>query len=207
MKRRHALFVCCLMLGACAPLALHRPELSIYALDGVGAPRPGPKVTWQLVVDEPYAAGPLAGSRIAVRAAAHSYGVLSGARWPERAPRVVQDLVLRGFDDAGRIIGVGRGSAGLRGDFALLLELRRFEADYRDGREVAVTVGARLTRYASNEALATRVFEARVPIDGRGNDAVVAAFNAALASIVPELVDWTLITGEANWQSQNPVLR
>jgi cholesterol transport system auxiliary component len=120
---------------------------------------------------------------------------------------VVQDLLLRGFEDSGRIIGVGRGSAGLRGDFSLLVELRRFEADYTGDRAVSVAIAVRLARYASNQALATRVFEATVPIDGKGNDAVVAAFDAAMSTLVPELVDWTLVTGEANWQSQNPVLR
>lgn len=207
MNMRLALVVLCLALGACSPIALNRPELSIYALDAAGAPKPGPAVTWQLVVDEPYAAGPLASTRIAVRAAPRSYGVLTGARWTERAPRVVQDLLLRGFEDSGRIIGVGRGSAGLRGDYSLLVELRRFEADYTDGRVVSVAVAARLARYASNQALATRVFEAEVPIEGKGNDAVVAAFDAAMAGIVPDVVDWALVTGEANWHSQNPVSR
>lgn len=207
MTPRPALALLGLLLGACTPIALNRPELALYTLEAAGAPRAGPPVTWQLVVDEPYAAGALAGTRIAVRAEALSYGVLSGARWSERAPRVVQDLLLRGFEDSGRIIGVGRASAGLRGDFQLLLELRRFEADYAGGRDVVVEIVARLTRYASNEALATRRFAARQPIDGRGNAAVVAAFDAAMADLVPEVVDWALTTGEANWQSQNPVPR
>lgn len=194
------------LLGGCFSLTGPRSELSIYGVALDAAPAAGPAVTWQLVVDEPVASDPVRGARIVLKPGSGAYGVIQGARWTDRAPELVQALLVQGFEDSRRIVGVGRTSSSVRGDFALLVELRDFQAEYdaADGDAVAVSLSVKLVRYASNDVLAARVFQRRVGLEARGVDGIVAGFDAALEALVPEVVDWTLSTGEANWAGAMP---
>lgn len=200
-----------LSLGLCGCLSLtgERTELSIYGVTLAAPESPGSPVVWQLVVDEPVADDPIAGARIVLKPASGAFGVLKGARWSDRAPEFLQALLVQGFEDSGRIVGVGRTSSSVRGDYALLAELRDFQAEYdaADGDAVAVTLSLKLVHYARNEVLAARVFRTRVILDERSVGAIVAGFEAALNTLVPQIVDWTLSSGEANWSGAMPPMR
>jgi cholesterol transport system auxiliary component len=204
-----ALALLTLGLGGCLSLTGQRTELSIYEVTLAAPATPGSPVVWQLVVDEPVADDPIAGARIVLKPASGAFGVLKGARWGNRAPEFLQALLVQGFEDSGRIVGVGRTSSSVRGDYALLAELRDFQAEYdaADGDAVAVTLSLKLVHYARNEVLAARVFRARVALDARSVGAIVAGFEQALNTLVPQIVDWTLTSGEANWAGAMPQAR
>src|SRR3546814_5426049 len=52
------------------------------------------------------------------------------ANWTDVAPRMLQSLIVQSFDNTGRIVGVGRETAGLGADFVLKTDLRAFQAEY-----------------------------------------------------------------------------
>ena len=173
------------------PVVSYAPSLDLPSL-------PGPPVEWQLVVARPAAENMLSGSRIAVRSGGELQ-VLKGARWTDPAPELLQGLLVRALEDSGRILGVGRQSSGLRGDFTLGLDLRAFEAVYAGGGAptVRVVFNAKLLSAGGNRVLATRTFEAGQPAGGRDAAAVVAAFEAALEDTVATAAAWVLEAGEA----------
>ena len=172
------------------PVVAYSPDVEIAA--GGGA-----SVDWQLVVARPSAENMLSGPRIAVRSQGELQ-VLKGARWTDPAPELLQGLIVRALEDSGRILGVGRQSSGLRGDFALALDLRAFEAVYAGGGAptVEVVFNAKLLSAGGNRALASRTFSTQVPARGREAGQVVAAFEGALQETVAALVDWVLQQGE-----------
>jgi cholesterol transport system auxiliary component len=173
-----------------------------YGVTLAARPVAGAPVAWQLVVEEPAAPTALATARIMLVPENRTYGVYADARWIERVPRLVQGLIVQGFEDSGRIAGVGRTSSGVRGDYALLAELRAFQAEQAGGRtDVVISLSAKFVRHASNDVLAARVFERRVEAGGRDVAATVEAFERALNELVPEIVAWGLATGEANWHA------
>jgi cholesterol transport system auxiliary component len=199
MNARLATAVLCLLaLAGCSIVADRREEMTIWRVDDAPAASAGAPVAWQLAIDEPAAAEPLGGARIVLKPVDGAFGVYRGARWSERAPLMVQGLVLRALEDSGRIRGVGRGNGGIRADFRLLLDLRAFHVDRRDGGDRAtVSLGAKLLRWPGGEVVDARVFDATAMVAGGGIAGVVAAFGAATAEVVPALADWTLAAGEA----------
>ena len=78
-----------------------------------------PTVGWQLVVEEPRAAGALATQSIAIRTDPVELQYFAGARWTERAPRLIQTLLVESFENTGKIVAVGREAIGLRSDSLL----------------------------------------------------------------------------------------
>ena len=192
-------------LGGCLELGGAR-EFAVYGLNLDMPKRTGPAVTWQLLVDVPNAAEPVASQRIVLKPGARAYGVFEKARWTDRAPELLQALLIEGFEDSSRVIGVGRMSSSVGGDIALIGELRAFEAEFPDaGRAYAhITYSAKLVHYSSSRVLTARVFEQRVPSEGRDLPSVVAAFERGVNVMVPEVVDWALTAGDANWQAAFP---
>jgi cholesterol transport system auxiliary component len=189
-----------LLLAACFPFGIKSSELAVYGMKLDGKAAAGPPVIWQLAIEEPVAIDPMASSRIVLVPDDRAYGVFKGARWTDRGPRLIQTLLVQAFEDSGRITGVGRTRASIRPDFALLSELRAFQAEYPvDGaNEVSVVLSARVVRYTTNQALSARVFTARVPIEGKGVVTAVASFERALNELIPQVVDWTFEVGNAN---------
>ncbi len=194
--------VSCLSLGVAN-------EFAVYGLNLDMPRRTGDAVTWQLLVDVPNAADPVSSQRIVLKPGARAYGVFEKARWTDRAPELLQALLIEGFEDSGRVIGVGRMSSSVGGDIALIGELRAFEAEYPDeGQPFArITFSAKLVHYSSSRVLTARVFEQRVPSEGRDLPSVVAAFEQGVNAMVPEVVDWALSAGDANWQAAYPERR
>jgi len=181
-------------------------EFNVYGLN-LDVPKPGgAAVTWQLLVDVPTAADPVSSQRIVLKPGDRAYGVFEKARWTDRAPELFQALLLEGFEDSGRVIGVGRMSSSVGGDLALIGELRAFEAEFPDqGQAYAhIVFSAKLVHYSSSRVLTARVFEQRVPSEGRDLPSVVAAFERGVNVMVPEIVDWSLTAGNANWQAAYP---
>ena len=129
--------------------------------------------------------------------------VFPGARWSDTAPALLRDLAVRGFEDSGRIVGVGSAVSGLRADYSLALDLRAFQLEIVDGApRAAVRFQARLLDYTSNRVLAARAFVAEEPASGSDAASAFAAFQLALDRAVAELVDWTLASGGADHASR-----
>ncbi|MEO6064472.1 MAG: ABC-type transport auxiliary lipoprotein family protein, partial [Lysobacterales bacterium] len=151
--------IAALVLTACLELGGTR-EFAVYGLNLDMQKRSGPAVTWQLLVDVPNAAEPVASQRIVLKPGARAYGVFEKARWTDRAPELLQALLIEGFEDSSRVIGVGRMSSSVGGDIALIGELRAFEAEFPDqGQAYArITFSAKLVHYSSSRVLTARVF-------------------------------------------------
>ena len=159
-----------------------------------------PRVTWQLVVEEPGAAGGLATQSIALRANELELQYFAGARWTERAPRLVQTLMVESFENTDRIVAVGRQAIGLRSDFNLKSELREFQAEY--GAEgapplVRVRLNVKIIQQPRREIIASENFEATTAAAGTSMSDVIAAFDEALGKVLRRVVEWSLRTADA----------
>lgn len=156
-----------------------------------------PQVDWQLAIATPQSSESLATSRIAVQPQPGTLEVYAGALWLDTAPELVQNALIRGFEDSGKILAVSGFGGGVRGDFALLLDLRHFESIYRDGTpEATVELRARLVHFRGNRVVAARTFRNAVPAQGVEVARVSDAFGQALSATVTDVVGWTLVEGQ-----------
>jgi ABC-type uncharacterized transport system auxiliary subunit len=103
--------------------------------------------------------------------------------------------MLESFERSGRIPAVGRRGGDFRADLVLDSDLEDFEIDTTTSPARAhVRLTARIVRTRDQTIVASRAFDRTAPT-GESFDGAVAAFDAALASLLPEVVDWTLVQG------------
>jgi cholesterol transport system auxiliary component len=196
---RPALLALLLLLPGCAGdlLAPPGPTPALYTL---AAPKdvsdPGPAATWQLLVDEPSATLALNTSRIAIAPNPDRIDYYADVAWVDRAPALLQELILESFDRSGRIPAVQRQGGGVRADYILAVDLQNFEVDAARSEPVAhLRLTARLVRMRDRSIVASHGFEAQAPVGGGGFDGVIGGFDHALGDVLPQLVSWTLAEG------------
>ncbi len=158
-----------------------------------------PTVDWQLVIELPTAPAGLSSTRIVLQRSPTELQFYARANWSDRAPEMVQTLIVESFENSGRIVAVGRESIGLRSDFVLKTELREFQAEYPSSGppDIRVHLNARLIQMPQRSIIAWRRVERLIPAAEDSLEAVVEAFDEALGKVFKELVEWTLKTAEA----------
>lgn len=164
-----------------------------------------PEVKWQLVVEEPVAAGGLNSARIVSQSTPTRLDYFARAVWTERAPRMVQTLLVESFENSGRITAVGRQAIGLRSDFNLKSELREFQAEFFDAETpatVRVRLNAKIIQQPGRSIIASETFEATAPAASNGMTDIVRAFDEALGRVLKRTVEWTLTTAEQSWRER-----
>ena len=157
-----------------------------------------PTVDWQLVLEIPIANAGLSTTRVALQRSPTQLEYFANAGWTDRAPLMVQTLLIESFENSDRIVAVGRESVGLRADFILKSELREFQAEYFRGTlpSVRVAINAKLVKMPRRAIVGSRSFEAVEPAKADSMDAIIAAYDGALGSVLKDLVEWTLTKGQ-----------
>ncbi len=203
---RRLLAACLLLplLGGCASLlggSGDRERATIYAPDPrVPADPAWPQADWQLTLSPPTAARMIDSFRIAVRPTPSELQVYRGASWAKTPTDMLQDAVLRTLEDSGRIPAVARQGAGITADYKLVIDLRRFEADYRGNPlpDATIEVNAKLIHNIDQTVVGSRTFLAAQPASSVEVAQVVDAFTASLQTISGEMVGWILEVGNAH---------
>lgn len=185
------------LLAGCSILPGGGPAPNLYNLTPKSVFRSEvPKIDYQLVIEEPLAAGGLDSNRIALKPTPTELKYFARSRWTERAPKMVQTLIVESFENTGQIVAVGRQVIGLRSDFSLKAELREFQAEYYDGGSVPVVrvrINAKLIRQPRQAIVASQSFEAELRSTGSGIEPIVTAFDEALGKVIKDLVVWTMV--------------
>jgi cholesterol transport system auxiliary component len=90
----------------------------------------------------------------------------------------------------------------LRADFALLSDLQDFQAEYRGATvpTIVIRLNAQLVDNSTGRAVASRTFAVEETSAGAGMPEVFAAFQTALNKLLPQVVDWTAESCDANWR-------
>jgi cholesterol transport system auxiliary component len=158
-----------------------------------------PTVSWQLLLEPPLTNASIDTTRIGLQRTPTSVEYYARANWSDRAPQMMQTLMIESFENSGRILAVGRDSVALRADFVLKTDLREFQAEYTDGPnpKARVTIIAKLVQMPRRAIVGAKKFEAVIPAGSDTIDAIIGAFDEALGKVLKRLVEWTLLTGEA----------
>lgn len=183
--------------GCSGLLSSSTPPPQLYTLTPASDfPPGGARVAWQLLVDVPASAAALDSERIALSRSATTVDYFADAAWTDRAPLMVQSLIVQSFENSGRITAIGRESLALKGDYVLRPELRHFEADYAGGAvpNAHVQISVKLVKAPDRVIVGQQVFDAAVPAAANLVPAIVDAFNTALHRAARQIVDWALAT-------------
>ncbi|MFT6775594.1 MAG: cholesterol transport system auxiliary component [Paracoccaceae bacterium] len=164
-----------------------------------------PTIVAQVVVDEPTASAAVNTDRIAVRPHPLKVEYFPRVRWVDRAPLMIQNLMVESIENTGKVLGVGRRAGGLSGDYTLLTDLREFQAETEpvaksdatlEAPDVPLTVHVRLNMkvvvepaglIAASDTFAFKILAASSDILD-----IAEAFDIALGKCIGRAVSWSL---------------
>jgi cholesterol transport system auxiliary component len=201
---RPGLLLAALLLGGCALLA-EKPPVAIHTLKPsiAAAADSAETVEWHLAVDRVRGSELLETTRILVMPEAGELQVYPQTQWSDPPLGLVGGLVTRALHQDGRILGISPSGEGLSADYELRLDLSDFQIEITDaGAQAHVEWQASLAGITQNRIVAARGFSTRTPAAGQSAKAAVAAFDAALTQLLPELVDWVVERGQAHWSER-----
>lgn len=159
-----------------------------------------PNVYWQLVVEVPVAAANINTGRIALAQTPTSSDYYANSGWTDRAPLMVQTLLVDSFENTRKIVAVSRDSISVRPNYVLQTDLREFQAEYfhdSGAPIVRVRIAAKIVAMPDRLIIASRAFERCYRAKENKVPAVVRAYDEALGSVMRRLVTWTLSTPPA----------
>ena len=200
--RAAAVVALTLLATACSILGPRSEPGTIYAPDPrVEAAPAWPTVDWQLSLSRATAGSMTDSLRIAVRPSPNELQVYKGASWAKTPTSMVEDALLRALEDSGRIPAVARQGAGISADYKLVLDLRRFEADYTAGGSTpaaTIELNAKLLHAPDQAVIAARTFLQAPAAASTAVPDVVVAFEQSLETLTGELAGWVLASGDAH---------
>ncbi len=157
-----------------------------------------PTVGWQLVVELPVTAESHNTLRIALRQGPLSLEYYKNARWTERAPVMVQTLLVESFENTGKIVAVARKATDLRADYVLKVDLREFQVEYdtAGAPSAHVRLNVKLVKMPQRTIIASHKAERRKRAAGSDMNQVITAFDEALGGTLKSVVEWALRAAE-----------
>lgn len=145
----------------------------------------------QLLVPLPSASDALASELIAVRSDGGAISYLPGVSWSDELPPLVQTIMVRAFENSGRVKAVGKPGESLAIDDQVIIDIRAFELDVTGSPTARVTLGVKLLDERTGKVRANRVFDVTRPsASDRPKDAI-AALDRATSAAVADVVVWT----------------
>ena len=157
-----------------------------------------PSANWQLTIDTPIAEAGLNTPRIALRHSPVTLEYYARAEWVDRAPLLVQTLLVESFEATGKIGAVARQSVSLRSDYNLLCELREFQAEYEGNErapQVRVRLNAKLIKMPERIIVGSTTAQYVERAKSGELESVVDSFDEMLGKSIKRIVEWTLKTG------------
>lgn len=166
------------------------PSPLIYRVNAPALAAGAPIATDLLVIAEGTAPG-LDGTGIAGRWPGNRLDYLAGARWAEDVPALVQSALIEALQGTGRARSVQGDLGRFRATHTLVVDVRRFDADYTGGGVpvAQVALSATLGRTSDRRVLAAFTVSASEAATENRQSTVVAALNAAFARVTGELAE------------------
>lgn len=143
-----------------------------------------------LTVALPTALRAIDSERVIVQPTPGEINYLSGARWSDRVPRLVQARIIQAFENSKRIRAVTREGDKLQTGYKLDTEVREFGVLVTPSPQALVEISARIINMRNGRVVATQVFTARAETSSVDGPSATAAINHAFGLVLIDLVGW-----------------
>lgn len=146
----------------------------------------------QILIAEPSALKLLDGEDIVIRTDEGTVQLLSGVRWTDRLPQLIQARLAEAFQKTDSFGGVGLPGQGLAIDYQIVTDIRAFEIRAGAGETVHVELFVRILDDRNGVVRGSRSVVAVAPVSGTGSAAYRAAFTTAFEAATIQIVDWVV---------------
>lgn len=185
-----------LLLAGCGGLLSSPPQRQLYRVTPSFAfPAGLPHSAAQLLVAAPLAPAGLDSRRMALSTTPVSLDYYADGEWTDRAPFLVQDALVNGFEKSGALPAVAPDRGGLSADFVLDTSVDDFTAHYDSPAGppiVRIALTAKLVRMPERKIIAHISVARDQRAAANTLPEIVRAFNVALGGAVPQVVAWTV---------------
>lgn len=149
---------------------------------------------WRLFVDEPDAPRALDTDKVVLRMSGVELQYYKGARWSDRAPKLLQAMLVEALDASGAPELVSGDAAIARSRYVLKGNVRSFEAQYDNGGapRVVVRLKLMLSDQLSGKLISVRSFESSTSAQADRLSDIVGAMNASANAVVAEATPWII---------------
>ncbi|WP_210093424.1 ABC-type transport auxiliary lipoprotein family protein [Ruegeria sp. HKCCSP346] len=157
-----------------------------------------PRIQKQIVVEEPTATAAVNTDQIAIQPTPLQVQYLPRARWVDRAPLIVQTLLIESFENSGKVAAVGRSTVGLRADYVIAPDLREFQgivvADPENGDKIRIEVrmNIKVIDEYDDKIIASNSFQENVVAASDQTSDLIKAFDLALGRAMRDSVEWSI---------------
>ncbi|WP_170754228.1 ABC-type transport auxiliary lipoprotein family protein [Ruegeria lacuscaerulensis] len=157
-----------------------------------------PRIQRQIVVEEPTATAAVNTDQIAVQPTPLQVQYLPRARWVDRAPLIVQSLLVESYENSGKVAAVGRSIVGLRADYVIVPDLREFQGivvEQPDGSSIVrveVRMNIKIIDEFEDKIIASDSFQEYVISESDQTPDLVNAFDVALGKTMRDAVEWSI---------------
>lgn len=145
-----------------------------------------------LIVALPTALRAIDSERVVVQPTPGEINYLSGARWSDRVPRLVQARIIEAFENSKRVRAVSREGEKLQADYKLDTEVREFGLLISPTPQALVEISVRIVNARNGRVVATQVFTGRAESSSVDGPSATAAINHAFGSVLIDLVGWAV---------------
>lgn len=157
-----------------------------------------PRVQRQIVVQEPTATAAVNTDQIAIQPTPLQVQYLPRARWVDRAPLIVQALLVESYENSGKVAAVGRSTVGLRADYVVVPDLREFQgmvisdAEGNQTIKVEVRINIKIIDEFEDKIIASDSFQEYVIATSDQTPELVKSFDEALGRTMRDAVEWSV---------------
>lgn len=167
-----------------------------------------PRLEQQIVVTEPTATAAVSNDRITVQPTPLEVRFLPGVRWVDRAPLIVQSLLIESYENSGKVDAVGRSAIGLRADYQIVPDIREFQARVPPDAlpdaplEAHVRINIKIVNDEFDRIIASKSFERYRTSESDDPQDIVSAFDGALGAVMRDIVEWSVRRMHSDAQQQ-----
>lgn len=184
------LFILASVLSGCSILGNEEP-LPLYALES-GSFQPTHELTTSLAIDVPLSEASLNTNRIALTPSPYRRDYLADGEWPDRLPKVFQDVLLQAFEQKWGATHVNRLSSGLQANFILNSEIEDFSVHQLNTPtpEVHIRITLKLINMRERNVVAAKTFSETTTIPSPTMEGIVSAFNQGVHCLLEKTSMW-----------------
>ncbi len=171
-----------------------RPE-QVYYLRATPAPQGATPVATSVRFNRPSAGPGLESTQIVLVESDRRMSFFTAARWPSTPANMVEMLGVEKLRGSRSWQSVADSSSPFPSDYVILVNVRRFEADYTSGNvapDVHVVLDCIVGKREGREVIASFLAEASTPATANKLSAVAAAFESATNTALDSLATQTL---------------
>ena len=154
-------------------------------------------VDWSLLVEKPLAPTLYDSRRLFVQTKNDAGLVclepLAGLEWDERLPALLQQHLVRAFQQTGRILGVGTEVEDFQSQYTLQLSLHRVYVALEAAgcQHLQLELSAKLIDQKTRRVVAQAPFDKIIDISHRNARHFVEAYQQGFAALLKDMVAWT----------------